>query len=919
MELFKLLGRVAIEGTDEAKKDINQLTQDASASGQKLASGFGKVMATVAKVGVVAVSTAAAGITALTKSAISNYAEYEQLVGGVETLFKDSSNKVMRYAMNAYKTAGLSANQYMETVTSFSASLLQGLGGDTEKAAQIADQAIVDMADNANKMGTSIELIQNAYQGFAKQNYTMLDNLKLGYGGTASEMARLINDSGVLGDTIEVTANTVNSVSFDKIIEAIHVVQTRMGITGTTAKEAATTIQGSISQMKASWKNLVTGMADSKQDFNQLMNDFVDSFVNAADNIVPRILETLPRVIQGLSKLVRSMVPYVGPILQELLPAILDGATMLLEEVVDNLPGIFEALFGPIGKEFGQVISDALRTIVPAITGFAQDVLPILANAIKFISENFDTLIKVIGFAVAAFETMSIVNTVTTAIQGASTAFGAFSAVLKANPIGMVVTAVGGLALALSTLTSHLQKNNVVINENIIAARDEAAQAQETLANYNSMKEAISAKVEADISQIDYTQKLWNELQTLCDAQGNVSESDRARAKFIVGELNSALGTEIEMVGNQVQGYEELDASVKNLIETKKANILLQANEEAYATAIQNYDKLMGESAEQLAKIKQLEAEREQAIIEQTRIVQEKAAQGYCINNNDMVEAAQNKVTAIELELAAERDAYDSNLETFKGYCNDIEKYESASAAMSEGNAQKVIDTYSNKNKAFDSSKNEHGEITDEIIKQFKEQEVAAENNYKFIKENYEKGFSEFSETMLKESSQAALDAKEQFKNVGQNITDGIAEGASQHGSVLNGTLADLVNSALRAAQSAAKIHSPSRLFRDQVGKFIPEGIGVGIEQNQEKAINPVKDTIKKMADVNTEVFEQPNIVSNTTEGIETISNESNIEKMINIQEKLIELLPEMIAQAIDNLSIDVNEREFGRLVRQVN
>ena len=197
---------------------------------------------------------AAAGLVAITKSAIANYAEYEQLVGGVDTLFKDSSKKVQEYANNAYKTAGISANEYMETVTSFSASLLQSLGGDTDKAASVADMAITDMSDNANKMGTDIGRIQDTYQGFAKQNYTMLDNLKLGYGGTKTEMERLLKD-----------ATAISGVKYDisnlnDVYQAIHVIQGELDITGTTAKEASTTIQGSISSMKSAWTNLITSM-----------------------------------------------------------------------------------------------------------------------------------------------------------------------------------------------------------------------------------------------------------------------------------------------------------------------------------------------------------------------------------------------------------------------------------------------------------------------------------------------------------------------------------------------------------------------------------------------------------------------------------------------------------------------------------
>ena len=340
-----------------------------------------KVSVAAAKIGVVAATVVATGLTAMTKSAVEQYADYEQLVGGVETLFKDSSDKVVEYANNAYKTAGLSANEYMDTVTSFSASLLQGLGGDTEKAAETANLAITDMSDNANKMGTDMASIQNAYQGFAKQNYTMLDNLKLGYGGTASEMARLINDSGVLGDTMTVTADNVNSVSFDKMIEAIHVVQTDMGITGTTAKEAATTIQGSIGMMKSAWTNLLTGMADPSQDMGVLINNLVDSVMAVADNLVPRIADTLPRIVTGISSLAQKLAPYIPPLIEQILPSLIQGATSLLSELVNNLPGILETLLPGIGGELGQTLTSALQSIF----GTLQAILPPLTNLINML------------------------------------------------------------------------------------------------------------------------------------------------------------------------------------------------------------------------------------------------------------------------------------------------------------------------------------------------------------------------------------------------------------------------------------------------------------------------------------------------------------------------------------------------------
>lgn len=248
----------------------------------------------------------ASAVTEIGKASFEGYSQYEQLVGGVETLFKESAGIVQNYAKTAYKTAGLSANQYMSTVTSFSASLLQGLGNDTAAAAEYADMAITDMADNANKMGTSMEAIQNAYQGFAKQNYTLLDNLKLGYGGTKAEMERLLEDAAKIkaanGEMV-----TYSIDSFADMVDAIHVVQMEMGITGTTANEAESTIEGSIASMKSAWSNLATGMADETADMEQLTQDFVDSVGTAAKNIIPRVQQIVIGVgtatVEGISYL----------------------------------------------------------------------------------------------------------------------------------------------------------------------------------------------------------------------------------------------------------------------------------------------------------------------------------------------------------------------------------------------------------------------------------------------------------------------------------------------------------------------------------------------------------------------------------------------------------------------------------------
>ncbi|MCM1547916.1 MAG: hypothetical protein NC034_06140 [Ruminococcus sp.] len=358
-----MYAKISID-TGEYDRGLDGASKKTSSFGEKLKNGLG----TAAKAGAAAIGAASTAIGALAKMSVEGYADYEQLAGGVETLFKSSSDTVLAYANNAYKTAGMSANEYMETVTSFSASLLQGLGGDTEKAADIADQAIVDMSDNANKMGTDMEAIQNAYQGFAKQNYTMLDNLKLGYGGTAAEMARLINDSGVLGDSIEVTAKTVNDVSFDKIIEAIHVVQDNMGITGTTAAEASETISGSIGSMKSAWENLVVGFVGGNAQLDVLISNLVESVKTAAGNLIPAVTQAL----EGIG----SMVQQLAPILSEQLP-------ILIENVVPSLLDSAEILL--------TALVDALIAAAPVLSEAAMSIINTLMN---FLIENYPTLIE---------------------------------------------------------------------------------------------------------------------------------------------------------------------------------------------------------------------------------------------------------------------------------------------------------------------------------------------------------------------------------------------------------------------------------------------------------------------------------------------------------------------------------------------
>lgn len=438
-------------------KEMSNAGSTAGVAGGKALSGtLGKTLATVGKVGAAALGSATAAVAGLTKAAVEGYAEYEQLVGGVETLFgtgganlkeyaasvgdsvknvtkefnslKSAESAMLSNAANAYKTAGLSANDYMQTVTSFSASLISSVGGDTQRAAKLADQALIDMSDNANKMGTDMESIQNAYQGFAKANYSMLDNLKLGFGGSAREAARLINESGVLkgalidlDDTQNLNTNIQAAGGYATLVKAIHAVQDEMGITGTTAREASTTIQGSMNQAKAAWSNLMVGVADDNADFDSLINNLVDSVVTASKNLAPRIEVALSGVGKLITGLAESLLPKILKRLPKfannILPVVVDLLTTVVGGLVDVLPQLVDA-----GADMLLTLVDGITSALPRLASaglkIASKLLSSLSEALPRLLPMLTTVIRDVALALTDPKALSnITNAALTLIM----------------------------------------------------------------------------------------------------------------------------------------------------------------------------------------------------------------------------------------------------------------------------------------------------------------------------------------------------------------------------------------------------------------------------------------------------------------------------------------------------------------------
>lgn len=431
--------KLKFDGKD-VKSELAGTEKEVEAFGSKVSSTLKKIAATAVVVkGIKDIGNA---VVEATKAAVKGFAEYEQLVGGVDTLFKDASDVVQKNADIAFKTAQISANDYMQTVTSFSASLIQSLGGDTKKAAQVADKAVIDMADNANKMGTDMSMIQNAYQGFAKQNFMMLDNLKLGYGGTRTEMQRLLKDAeAISGIHYDIS-------SFSDMVEAIHVVQQNLGITGTSAEEASKTIQGSLNSMKSAWSNLVVGLANDQADFNKLMGQFVDSAGTFLQNVIPVIQATLPKIADLVNQLAPLIIQMLPGLIQSLLPPFINVVTQIAIVLIREAPRILTMILNGFLNALPDIITalvEALPQIITAIIDFLtnpDNIQMLIDAAVQLFMALVMAVPQILGGLIQAFGTLvgNLWNGITSMFAKFAADFGEFISGIFKGAINGVLT-----------------------------------------------------------------------------------------------------------------------------------------------------------------------------------------------------------------------------------------------------------------------------------------------------------------------------------------------------------------------------------------------------------------------------------------------------------------------------------------------
>lgn len=485
LELFKLFGSIGLKGVEETKKGIKDTTNTAKEESSKIEKAVnktGEIASKVGKAAIIGATAAATAIGTITKFVIQHYAEYEQLVGGVETLFGAQGLSLKKYAQSigqtveqargkydqliqaqtevmnnakvAYKTAGMSANDYMNTITSFAAALKQSTANETE-AAKVANQTVIDMADNANKMGTNMEDIQNAYQGFSKQNYTMLDNLKLGYGGTKTEMERLLQDAEKLTG-IHYDINNLSDV-----YNAIHEIQKNLGITGTTAKEAMKTIDGAMKMTKASWDNLLTGLADPKQAVGPLISEFAKSLGILAKNVTPKIKE----VFNALPNALIQITPQLMNMIIDLAPSLILAAINLVAGLVGALPGVIAPIFSQLSSligsgmidKIGQSISSNMPTLISKgldmLLQFSQAVLTYLP---VLVGMGMKLIFYLVQGLMSALPTL--ISKVPTIIANLADAFSNSAQTIFAWGVKIIAEIIKGLVMSIPSLIANIPK-----------------------------------------------------------------------------------------------------------------------------------------------------------------------------------------------------------------------------------------------------------------------------------------------------------------------------------------------------------------------------------------------------------------------------------------------------------------------------
>lgn len=855
---------------------------------QKVLGKIGSAVNTAVKASAAAVGAASAGVAALGTACINAYADYEQLVGGVETLFKDSADTIQTYADNAYKTAGLSANEYMETVTSFSASLLQSLDGDTEKAAAAADLAITDMADNANKMGTAMESIQDAYQGFAKQNYTMLDNLKLGYGGTKEEMQRLLADAEKLSGV------KYDLSSYADIVEAIHVIQTEMGITGTTAKEASTTIQGSVASMKAAWANLMVGMADDTQDFDLLLSNFIESIGTVADNLLPRI----GVVIEGMGKLVAGLAPEIASALptltNELLPNLVELGVQSISALVqgiqengDSLAAGALSIVGTLAEGIAELLPMVADTAASLVVSLADGLTESLPNIIPVAIETISTLVENLtenantvidaGIQIILALGEGLIAALPQLIETVPQIVINIANVINENAPRLIKTAlylIGQLAIglikAIPTLIANIPQ--------IIHAIVEAFMAFQWLNLGKQLIEGVANGVKkAGESMATAAKNTFSKFKSKL-AGVEVASELKNIGKHIIDGIVGGIKNSLSRIANVAGKIKDtLLSKLKGLFKIASPSKLMKEEVGAYigegiAVGIEESGQMAVDAAEDVAdKIADTLTQKRDSLQSKLadygelfeRVKTEDGKELFQLGNlKDDIKQLEKYGDAIDK--LKEKGISDSLMSEIAGMgVGDALDYMNKLLSMSDTKLDEYVSLFEQKQQMaqgvaekfykgeFDAMEKAYTGQLPEFLAGVKTElsnvgTAVSESMQAVSAEGVSEGIAEQQPLVAEQAKQLTETAKEEiagyqtdFKAVGESLMEGVAKGVRDGQSGVVNAVAKALQAAVRAAKKEMDINSPSRVMA-KIGDYMAQGVGVGWSDRMDS----VSDTI---------------------------------------------------------------------------
>lgn len=879
------------------RKEVEPLAEDGSvvikikgddSPFQKVLGKIGSAVNTAVKASAAAVGAASAGVAALGTACINAYADYEQLVGGVETLFKDSADTIQTYADNAYKTAGLSANEYMETVTSFSASLLQSLDGDTEKAAAAADLAITDMADNANKMGTAMESIQNAYQGFAKQNYTMLDNLKLGYGGTKEEMQRLLADAEKLSGV------KYDLSSYADIVEAIHVIQTEMGITGTTAKEASTTIQGSVASMKAAWANLMVGMADDTQNFDMLLSNFIESIGTVADNLLPRI----GVVIEGMGKLVAGLAPEIASALptltNELLPNLVELGVQSISALVqgiqengDSLAAGALSIVGTLAEGIAELLPMVADTAASLVVSLADglteslpDIIPIaietISTLVENLTENANTIIDAgIQIILALGEGLiaalpQLIETVPQIVINIANVINDNAPKLVDTALYLITRLAVGLVQAIPTLVANIPK----IIEAIVAA----FMAFQWLNLGKQLIDGVANGVKkAGESMATAAKNAFSKFKSKITGSEVATELKNI-GKYIIDGIVGGIKNSLSKIANIAGKIKDtLLSKLKGLFRIASPSKLMKEEVGAYigegiAVGIEESGQMAVDAAEDVAdKIADTLTQKRDSLQSKLadygelfeRVKTEDGKELFQLGNlKDDIKQLEKYGDAIDK--LKEKGISDSLMSEIAGMgVGDALDYMNKLLSMSDTKLDEYVSLFEQKQQMaqgvaekfykgeFDAMEKAYTGQLPEFLAGVKTElsnvgTAVSESMQAVSAEGVSEGIAEQQPLVAEQAKQLTETAKEEiagyqtdFKAVGESLMEGVAKGVRDGQSGVVNAVAKALQAAVRAAKKEMDINSPSRVMA-KIGDYMAQGVGVGWSDRMDS----VSDTI---------------------------------------------------------------------------